>query len=70
MNLHIFEYCSILYLLAISTSFTKDFSQAYILITWIPLIISLMRRTLSSVLEAVLSLHIEEILPMYTVNEN
>lgn len=47
------------YTLAKDTSFAKGFSQVYILITWIPEIISFINRTRSSVRIAVFNLNID-----------
>ena len=56
------------YLLASSMSLAKLFSQAYILITFMPWMISLMIRILSSVFLAVLFLNWENFLPIQLCN--
>lgn len=43
----------------------NGFSQVYILMAWIPLIISFVNRTLSSVLIAVLNLSSDDFLPSH-----
>lgn len=47
------------------TSFSNGFSQVYILMTWIPPIISDINRTLSSVLIAIFNLNFDIHFPIY-----
>lgn len=54
------------HLLASDTRHSNGFSQVYILITWIPLIISPISRTRSSVLVAILPRNFDAIFPTYT----
>lgn len=57
------------YLRAKATSLANGFSHVYILITWIPEIISFISRTLSSVLMAVLKRKDEVFFPSHPVGE-